>query len=107
MTKPSLNASRRRTVEIIEALGFGVIEGLLIRGGLPCYEPEPHIVQSIKLDSEPTQRADRSSADLTLGKEFIRLFDQLSRLLDGIVDIEVRHSRPFKLTVRRRYAELL
>jgi len=32
-------------VEIIEALGFGAIERLLIRGGAPFYEPEPRIVQ--------------------------------------------------------------
>ena len=36
MTKSSLNPGQRRTVEIIEALGFGVIERLSIRGGLPC-----------------------------------------------------------------------
>ena len=49
MTKSSLNPDQRRTVEIIEALGFGVIERLLIRGGLPCYEEEPRVVQAIKL----------------------------------------------------------
>jgi hypothetical protein len=39
MTKSSLNLGQRRTVEIIEALRFGVIERLVIRGGLPCFEP--------------------------------------------------------------------
>src|ERR1039458_4873066 len=107
MTKSSLNPGQRRTVEIIEALGFGVIERLLIRGGLPCYEPEPRIVQAIKLDSEAGRQPDRSCADLTLGKEFVSLFDQLSRLRDGIVDIEVRHSLPSRLVRERRYKELL
>ena len=70
MTKSSLNPEQRRTVEIIEALGFGTIQRLLIRGGLPCCDPEPRIVQSIKLGSEPEQQPDRSCADLTLKKEF-------------------------------------
>jgi hypothetical protein len=94
-------------VEIIEALGFGVIERLLIRGGLPCYESEPRIVQAIKLDSEPERQFDRSCADLTLKKGFESLFDRLSRLRDGTVDIEVRHSAPFRLVLERRYEDLL
>src|SRR5436189_4767034 len=97
MTKSSLNLGQRQTVEIIEALGFGVIERLLIRGGVPCYDPEPRIVQAIKLDSESERQPDRSCADLTLKKGFESLFDQLSRLRDGVVDIEVRHSLPFRL----------
>ena len=107
MTKSSLNPSQRETLEIVEALGFGAIERLLIRGGMPCYEPEPRIVQTIKLDSEPERQPDPGCTDLTLKKEFESLFDQLSRLRDGIVDIEVRHSLPSRLVLERRYKELL
>ena len=107
MTRSSLNDGQRRTVEIIEALGFGVIERLSIRGGVPCYESEPRIVQAIKLDSEPERQPDRSDADLTLKKEFENLLDQLSRLPDGFVDIEIRHSLPFRLVLERRPTELL
>jgi hypothetical protein len=94
-------------VEIIEALGFGVIERLLIRGGLPWYDREPRIVQTIKLGSGPERQPDRSDAGLTLKKEFESLFEQLDRLRDGIVDIEVQHSLPFRLVRERRYKELL
>jgi hypothetical protein len=94
-------------VEIIEALGFGVIERLLIRAGLPCYEPEPRIVQTIKFDSEHARQPDLGCSDLTLKKEFESLFEQLSRLREGIVDIEVRHNAPFRLVRERRYKELL
>ncbi len=106
MTKSSLNPSQRRTVEIIEALGFGVIERLLIRGGVPCYEPEPRIVQTIKLDSGSERQPDHGYADLTLKKEFESLFDRLSRLGDATVDIEVRHCLPFRLVLERCYKEL-
>lgn len=109
MTKSSLSIIQRQTVEIIESLGFGVIERLVIRGGMPCYEPEPRIVQAIKLDSEPERQPDGGDggADLTLKKEFESLFDQLSRLPDGVVDIEIRHSAPFRLVLERRYKALL
>jgi hypothetical protein len=108
MTRCSLSASQSRTVEIIEALGFGIVERLLIRGGLPCFEPEPRIIQSVKLGSEPERQPDRGDGGLTLKKEFERLFVQLSRLREGIVDIEVRHGAPFRLLLlERRYKELL
>jgi hypothetical protein len=107
MTKSSLNPDQRRTVEIIEALDFGVIERLLIRTRLPCYEREPRIVQAIKLAQEPQQRPDRRSADLSLNKAFVNLFEQLRRLRDGFVDVEVQHSLPFRLVLERRYEELL
>jgi hypothetical protein len=107
MTKSCLNPGQRRTVEIIEALGFGVIERLLIRGGLPCYEPEPRIVQAIKLDSEPERQPECGHANLTLKKEFESLFDRLSLLDDATGEIEVRHSAPFRLVIERRCKEFL
>jgi hypothetical protein len=107
MTKSSLNPGQRRTVEIIEALGFGVVEGLLIRDGSPCFEPEPSVVQAIKLDSTPERSARRINADLTLKVEFERLFDELRQLHETVVDIEIRHRLPFRLVVKRRFEELL
>lgn len=106
MTKSSLNADECRTAEIIEALGFGVIGGLVIRGGSPCYEREPRLVQTIKLDLEPERQTERGCADLTLKREFESLFHRLHDLGDAIVDIEIRHGLPFKLVVERRRAEL-
>ena len=107
MTKSCLNPDQHRTVEIIEGLVFGVIERLVIRGGTPCFEPAPRIVQTIKLDSKPARLPDHGGADLTLKKEFESLFEQLSRLRDGAVDIEVRHSLPFRLVLERPFKELL
>jgi len=107
VTKSSLNPDQRLLVEIIEALDFGVIERLLIRGGLPCYEQEPRIVQTIKLAPKAERQQDRHDADLTLNKAFENLFDQLGRLRDGFVEVEVQHSRPFRLVLERRFGELL
>jgi hypothetical protein len=107
MTKSSLDPRQHQILEIIDALAFGVIERLSICGGLPCTEPEPRIVQTIKFDSEPQRKPEPNHADLTLKREFERLFAQLARLGDGLVDIEVRHRLPFRLVVERRHEELL
>jgi len=104
--KSALNPGQRQAVEIIEVLGFGLIERLSIREGSPCFEPEPRIVQTIKLDLEPEQLT-VGNADLTLRKEFENLFDELDRFREGVVDIEVRHSAPFRLILERRYEGLL
>ena len=107
MTKSALHPVRRRLVDLIEVLGFGVIEHLQIRGGLPRYEPEPRIVQALKLASESSQAVSDDHADLTLKQEFENLFDQLNRLGDVVVDIEVRHKLPFRLVLERHIAALL
>lgn len=108
MTKSSLYPDQCRLVDLIEALGFGVIEGLAIRAGLPCYDPEPRMVQAIKLSApERDWQPDRGGASLTLKAEFESLFALFARLLNGIVEIEVQHSLPFRLVVVRRAEELL
>ena len=46
----------------------------------------------------------RSAGD-TLEKEFVDLFIQMDKLREGLVDIEVRHSLPFRLVLERRHSE--
>jgi hypothetical protein len=101
MTKSSLGVAERRTVEIIEELGFGFILGLIIRRGLPCYETQPRIIQTIKLDSEPQPLRTRPEDNLMLKRQFERLFSQFATLEDARVDIEVQHGLPFKVVVER------
>ena len=107
MTRASLNLDQRRLVEIIEAIDFGVIEQLSIRGGLPCFDPQPRIFQAIKLASETRQQRDRVSADLTLKAQFEDSFDHLIQLRNAVVNIEVQHSLPFRIVLERQYEELL
>jgi hypothetical protein len=107
LTKSSLAPGQYQLVQIIEALGFGIVERLSVRGGVPCFDPNPRIIQAIKLGPpEPEQKPDRTDAD-TLKKEFESLFEHLAQLRDGLIDIEVRHSAPFRLVLERRHQELL
>ena len=107
LTKRSLDPVQLKLVETIEELGFGRIEQISIRDCKPCCEPATQIVQEIKLGSETEPRVEPSNADLTLKSEFERLFNQLDRLGDGLVDIEIRHGVPFRLIVKRFRKEVL
>lgn len=103
----SLARGQSLLVAIIRELGFGRIEGLSIRAGQPAFEPAPRIVQSIKLNSDARDRLERPATDSGLKKEFQALFKSLNELSDGTVDIEVRHSAPFRLVLQRRLEEIL
>ena len=107
MTRSTMHPAQRQAIEVIEALGFGTIERLQIRGGLPCFDPEQRITQSLKFDSDADFVSVNSGANLTLKKEFVLLFERLSRLGDGVVDIEVRHGIPFRLVLERRLEAFL
>jgi len=106
LTKRSLGPAQLKLVDAIEELGFGRIEQIPVCDGSPCLERATQTVREIKLESE-TEQFERSNDDLTLKVEFERLFNQLSQLRDGLVDIEIRHGMPFKLFVKRRGKELL
>jgi len=80
MSRERLNPGQRRTVEIIQTLGFGVIEHLSIRDGSPCYEPEPRIIQAIKLGSDSEQASNSNKDGIPVKKEFEDLFNQLRRI---------------------------
>jgi hypothetical protein len=101
MIHSALAPSQAWIVETCRALGFGVIEGLSIRGGLPCFEPEPRIIQTLKLDSEGERRSCGGPPEGTPKMQFARVFDELSRLGDATVDIEFRHGLPFRLVIDR------
>jgi hypothetical protein len=86
-------------LKIIQALPFGRIEQLCIRNGEPCYDPAPRILEEIKFGPEPERQPDSGGAELK--KEFRALFNHLERLGDAVVDIEIRHALPFRLTIDR------
>ena len=105
MTTVSLTPAQRRIQAIIEALGFGIIQGLVIHEGQPWFDPAPRIVQSIKLDShpEPMHLVDEHGPPK---QAFVDLFQRLSALGDCTVDIEIHHGLPFRLVVERIWPEM-
>ena len=51
-TKLSLPAARQRFLELLQAISFGSIEGLVVRGGQPILNPPPVLVYEIKFGAE-------------------------------------------------------
>jgi hypothetical protein len=104
--RSALTPARQRLLSIMQGVRFGRIEGLIIRNSEPCFEQPLRIVEEIRLASDADYRAASSDGDFELKKEVTVLFDRLTRLRDGVVNIEVRHSAPFRLVLERCFKDL-
>jgi hypothetical protein len=104
MTKSSLSAPQKRLLETMQKMNYGRIEGLSIRGGEPIFDPAPRVVKDVKLGATDTgARAELESADFTLKREHIELFENLKRLDHGTIDtIEIKSGLPFRLIIEER-----
>lgn len=105
MIRSSLSKGQLWVLQIVESIGFGRIEDLCIRGGVPAYGPATTIIREIKLD-RASEEVRRSIADMNLRAEFARLFEELARIGYGEVDLDIRHHLPFRLVVRSSPKEL-
>jgi cytosine/adenosine deaminase-related metal-dependent hydrolase len=98
--KSDLSAPRRRMVELMQELGFGRIETLLVRAGDPVLNPPPRVVREVKLGGQNAPRDERALADFALKAHVLELFDELDRLGDGVIDVlTIKHGLPFTMHV--------
>ena len=96
--KSHLSPARQQLLEIIHSLGFGVIEGLVIADGEPCFDPSPKILQDIKIGVvDPGPRPEETHRDFTLKSRMVELFEHFDRLNCSKVNIEVKHAQPFRI----------
>jgi hypothetical protein len=86
----------------MQGLNFGRIERLTVRRGEPIFDPAPRIIQEVKLGGENGPRPELAHDDFTLRTQVTELFDYLTRLGDGLVEmVEVKHGLPFRLVIER------
>jgi hypothetical protein len=90
---------------VIETLGYGVIRQLSILAGQPCLAPAPEVLQWVKLDSGAECQSECGDPESAVKKPFQVLFRQLHELREATVDVEFRHSVPFRLTIYRHHQE--
>lgn len=96
----SLPPAGQRLVRLMQQLNFGRIEGLVVRGGEPVFDPPPRVVREVKFGAENGPRPEVAKADFALKAQVRELLAQLEAMGDGIVRcIEVKHGLPFKMTV--------
>jgi hypothetical protein len=95
ITKSSLSPAVARLIKLLQELNYGRIEALAIRGGLPVFDPPPHVIQKIKMGADNSPRPEMSYADFRLKGGVVELLEIFARLQDGeIRTIEVRCGLP-------------
>jgi hypothetical protein len=98
-SKAALTPARKRLVELMQKIGFGRIEGLVIRRGEPVFDPPPIVVHDIKFDGENRSRPPVEVDDFVLKKQVIHLFAALDRVRNGTVEkLEVKDGLPFLMS---------
>ncbi len=104
-TKRSLSPARRRLVERMQRLGFGSIEGLVIRNGEPLLRPGVRIISDVKFGAENGPRPEADLDDFVLKKQvrdFLKQLDALGNVT--IRRLEVKHGLPFRMEVEEEKA---
>jgi hypothetical protein len=95
-TKSSLPAARQRFLELLQAIGFGSIEGLVVRGGQPVLDPPPAVIYEVKFGAENGPR--QGTGDYLLKTQVIELIAYFDRLGTGTIPrIEVKNGLPFRM----------
>ena len=97
---PCPSPERERLAGMIESLGFGLIENLLIVAGQPRIAPKLQLTRVVNFDADDAPDRKRS------GREYrVRTMAALFRCLDTIkeptaVTIVVKHGVPVRLSVK-------
>lgn len=108
----TLSPARRRLVELMRHMQFGRIEGLLVQGGEPVFQPPPRVIRAVKLcvaEEEQEQDLHRKMqpANGALKSQVRRLLRQFDALGNGRVEcLEVQNGLPFRLAVEAHHRDL-
>ncbi|MCX5674887.1 MAG: hypothetical protein NTX87_07750 [Planctomycetota bacterium] len=98
--KRSLSPRRRALVELMQHINFGRVEGLVVRGGEPVFDPPPRVIRAVKMGGDNGGRPEMRLTNFELRQEVLELFEHIERLGDGVVRcIEVKHGLPFHMEI--------
>jgi hypothetical protein len=103
ITKSSLPPALARLVELLQALNFGRVEALTVRGGQPVFDPPPRVIQKLKMGADNAPRPEIGHSDFRLKDGVIELLEMIARLDNGeIRSIEVRCGLPVSAEIEWR-----
>lgn len=98
-TFSSLPASHQRLVRLMQQIGFGHIDNLHVRDGLPVFDPPPRVVEDVKFATD-SARIELASSDFALKQQVLDLILHLQRIGNGVVHTLVfKHGLPFSMSV--------
>jgi len=99
-TKSSLSDPQRQLIELMQAVNFGTIEHLCVRGGEPVLSPAPTVIQKLKIGAENGPRQELNQDDFLLKQQHIELFETLSHVGDGeIRSIQIKYGLAFAVEI--------
>ena len=94
-----LSPNQRALILRIQQMQFGTIKRLGARLGDPIFGPNTLVQRDVKLGRDKEPHTAPQSPSFTPKKAYQQLFDELARIGDGEVDIEVRHRLPTRLSI--------
>lgn len=106
ITKSGLSEAQSRLVELLQRINFGRVERLLVKSGMPAFEPPPRIIQKLKMGGDNAARPEADLQDFFLKRPTIEMLQAIADLGDGeVLSIEVKHGLPFALEIERQTEE--
>ena len=98
--KSALSPPQAELVGLMQKLDFGIIEGLVIRDGLPVLKPRPSVVRDVKFGAGNGRRSEAGLTDFVLKANVQELMDTFASLGNATVRrLEVKHGLPFRMQV--------
>lgn len=99
-SKSSLTGPQQRLVELMQQINFGRIEDLLVRNGVPVFNPPPRVIRKLKVGADNSPRPEYEFDDFLLRQQTEELLSAIEQMGDGeVLVIDVRHGLPFSLEV--------
>ncbi len=103
ITKSGLSEPQSRLVELLQRINFGRIERLLVKSGMPVFDPPPRVIQKLKMGGDNAPRPEVDLQDFWLKRPTIEMLRAIADLGDGVVlSIDVKHGLPFSLEIEHR-----
>lgn len=100
VTLSRLSTAQRQLLHLMQAINYGRIVDLPVRGGQPVLSPRPRIIREIKFGADNGPRSEAARTDFAVKVQVRDLFAQLEALGDGQIPcIEVQRGLPFRMTV--------
>jgi len=100
-TKSDLSAPQQRLLALMGEIRFGRIEGLLVRNGMPVFDPNLIVFREIKFGGESSSTRPDPSADFAIKAQAAEMFEHLQRMGNGLVEyLEIKNGLPFRMSVK-------
>jgi hypothetical protein len=95
--KSALSLSRQRLIELMQRLGFGLIQNLHIQGGEPIFDGNTKVSRDIRIGDRSAHR-ELEGQDFLLRREVVALFALFTENQDGVIELlEIKHGLPFRI----------